>query len=210
MTSAVPSENELIQADKLSKLKRMLANFFGWAFAVNGGVLFLSLFLLFALGTFSLSWARAFFQLTERVHVEQIGYVAAILAGLFFAVRWEIRQPEKFAQRQYWLQTVMRYVLAYIFLDYGFAKIFKGQFTTNLSTLDVPLGEISGFELAWRFFGYSYLYALFIAASQLLGGLLLVGVSLRLLQVKPVPVADLLPALVVAPLLTALVVALRP
>jgi uncharacterized protein len=38
----------------------------------------------------------------------------------------------------------------------------------------------------------------------------LIGVSLRLLQVKPVPVADLLPALVVAPLLTALVVALRP
>lgn len=41
------------------------------------------------------------------------------------------------------------------------------------------------------------------------GGVLLVGVGLRLLQVKPVPVGDLLPALLVAPALTQLVVALR-
>ncbi|MEJ7630629.1 MAG: DUF554 domain-containing protein [Nocardioidaceae bacterium] len=41
------------------------------------------------------------------------------------------------------------------------------------------------------------------------GGLLLVGVALRLLRVRQIPVGDLLPALVVAPLLTAVVVALR-
>jgi uncharacterized membrane protein YqgA involved in biofilm formation len=37
------------------------------------------------------------------------------------------------------------------------------------------------------------------------GGLLLVGVALRLLAIKAVPVADLLPALLVAPLLVELV-----
>lgn len=41
------------------------------------------------------------------------------------------------------------------------------------------------------------------------GGLLLVGVGLRLLKVKQVPVGDLLPALVIAPLLTQVVVVLR-
>lgn len=41
------------------------------------------------------------------------------------------------------------------------------------------------------------------------GGLLLVGVGLRLLRIREVPVGDLLPALLVAPLLTAAVVALR-
>jgi uncharacterized protein len=41
------------------------------------------------------------------------------------------------------------------------------------------------------------------------GGLLLAGVGLRLLQVKAVPVGDMLPALVVAPLLVTLVAALR-
>jgi hypothetical protein len=38
---------------------------------------------------------------------------------------------------------------------------------------------------------------------------MLVGVALRLLRVKPVPVGDLLPGLVLAPLLTAIVVAFR-
>lgn len=41
------------------------------------------------------------------------------------------------------------------------------------------------------------------------GGLILVGVALRLLDVKQLPVADLLPALLVAPLLTQLAVSLH-
>jgi uncharacterized membrane protein YqgA involved in biofilm formation len=48
-----------------------------------------------------------------------------------------------------------------------------------------------------------------IAAVTATGGLLLVGVALRLLRIRPLPVGDLLPALVVAPLLTAAVVAFR-
>ncbi len=48
-----------------------------------------------------------------------------------------------------------------------------------------------------------------IAALTATGGLLLVGVGLRLLRVRDVPVGDLLPALLVAPLLTQLVVMLR-
>jgi uncharacterized membrane protein YqgA involved in biofilm formation len=41
------------------------------------------------------------------------------------------------------------------------------------------------------------------------GGLLLVGVALRLMRIKAVPVGDLLPALIVAPLLVQIVVELR-
>ncbi|WP_370290892.1 DUF554 domain-containing protein [Nocardioides sp.] len=48
-----------------------------------------------------------------------------------------------------------------------------------------------------------------LAAVTATGGLLLVGVALRLLDLKPIAVADLLPALLVAPLLTAAVHALR-
>ena len=48
-----------------------------------------------------------------------------------------------------------------------------------------------------------------LAALTATGGLLLVGVGLRLLRIRPVPVADLLPALAVAPLLVAIVAALR-
>jgi uncharacterized membrane protein YqgA involved in biofilm formation len=48
-----------------------------------------------------------------------------------------------------------------------------------------------------------------LAALTAAGGLLLVGVALRLLRIREIPVADLLPALVVAPLLVQLTATLR-
>jgi uncharacterized membrane protein YqgA involved in biofilm formation len=48
-----------------------------------------------------------------------------------------------------------------------------------------------------------------LAALTATGGLLLVGVALRLLRIKPLPVGDLLPALLVAPVLTQIVVLVR-
>jgi hypothetical protein len=55
----------------------------------------------------------------------------------------------------------------------------------------------------------SVLAASAIASITATGGVLLIGVGLRLLRVTRMPVADLLPALVVAPLLTLAVVAVR-
>jgi uncharacterized membrane protein YqgA involved in biofilm formation len=48
-----------------------------------------------------------------------------------------------------------------------------------------------------------------VAALTATGGLMLVGVALRLLRIRQVPVGDLLPALLVAPALSTLVAALR-
>jgi uncharacterized membrane protein YqgA involved in biofilm formation len=48
-----------------------------------------------------------------------------------------------------------------------------------------------------------------VAALSATGALMLVGVALGLLRLRQLPVGDLLPALVVAPLLTQLVVVLR-
>jgi len=47
-----------------------------------------------------------------------------------------------------------------------------------------------------------------VAALSAVGGLLLVGLALRLLRLREVPVADLLPALLVAPFAVAVVSAL--
>lgn len=55
----------------------------------------------------------------------------------------------------------------------------------------------------------SFLPEAHLVALTATGGLLLAGVGLRLLQVKSVPVGDLLPALLVAPLLTELVIRAR-
>lgn len=48
-----------------------------------------------------------------------------------------------------------------------------------------------------------------ILALTATGGLVLVGIALRLLRIREIPVGDLLPALLVAPLLTQLVIVLR-
>lgn len=48
-----------------------------------------------------------------------------------------------------------------------------------------------------------------VAALTSVGGLLLVGLALRLLRVRDVPVANLLPALLVAPILVGLITTLR-
>ena len=48
-----------------------------------------------------------------------------------------------------------------------------------------------------------------LAAITATGGLLLVGVAIRLLRIREIPVADLLPALLVAPVLVEIVSALR-
>jgi hypothetical protein len=49
----------------------------------------------------------------------------------------------------------------------------------------------------------------YVAAITAVGGLLLVGVALRLLRIKPLPVGDLLPALAVAPVLVAAISVVR-
>lgn len=51
--------------------------------------------------------------------------------------------------------------------------------------------------------------ASYVAALGATGGVLLIGVALRLLRVREIPVADLLPALLVAPFLVALAATLR-
>ncbi len=64
----------------------------------------------------------------------------------------------------------------------------------SLTLLGVALGEV--------------LPDAHLAAITACGGLILIGVAIRLLDLKPVPVADLLPALFVAPALTQLAIAL--
>jgi len=55
----------------------------------------------------------------------------------------------------------------------------------------------------------SLLPAALVAAITATGGVLLLGVGLRLLHIREVPVGDMLPALVLAPILAAVASAIR-
>jgi uncharacterized membrane protein YqgA involved in biofilm formation len=55
----------------------------------------------------------------------------------------------------------------------------------------------------------TFMSAALIASLTATGGVLLLGVGLRLLNIRQVPVGDLLPALLIAPVITAVVVVVR-
>ncbi|WP_439132885.1 hypothetical protein [Polaribacter sp.] len=71
------------------------------------------------------------------------------------------------------LHTIARYFLASIILMYAVAKIMGTQFSSSPSIWDKTIGELSGFELTWFFYGYSFWYGVFIASSQIISAFLL-------------------------------------
>ena len=73
----------------------------------------------------------------------------------------------------FYLHAFCRYFLATIIISYAFAKILGTQFTSQPSTYDKPVGLLSGFELTWYYYGYSFWYGLCIAAAQIVSSLLL-------------------------------------
>lgn len=87
----------------------------------------------------------------------------------------------------------------------GFAAIaFAASFGWGVAASALTVVIVQGSLTVAGFLLGDVLPAPHLAALTATGGLLLVGVALRLLRIREIPVADLLPALVVAPLLVQL------
>ncbi len=92
----------------------------------------------------------------------------------------------------------------------GFASIaFAASFGWGVGASVIALVGIQGSLTALGALLGSFVPDAHLAALTATGGLLLVGVAFRLLDLKQVKVADLLPALLVAPVLVELVIRLR-
>jgi uncharacterized protein len=92
----------------------------------------------------------------------------------------------------------------------GFASIaFAASLGAGVMASVVAIVVVQGSLTIIGIFIGDLLAEAYITAITATGGLLLVGVGLRLLQIKAIPVGNLLPALLVAPALVALVTALR-
>jgi len=72
-----------------------------------------------------------------------------------------------------YLYTFCRYFLATMIITYALAKIVGTQFVSQASVYDKPIGSLSGFQLTWFYYGYSYWYSTVIAVAQLASALLL-------------------------------------
>ncbi len=91
------------------------------------------------------------------------------------------------------------------FASIAFAATFGWGIAASALTILVVQGSITAVGLAVG----DVLPAAEVTALTTVGGLLLVGVALRLLDIKRLAVADFLPALVLAPALTAIVAAVN-
>ena len=92
----------------------------------------------------------------------------------------------------------------------GFAAIaFAASFGWGVAASALTVVAIQGSLTVVGALLGEVLPAAHLAALTAVGGLLLVGVALRLLRIREIPVADLLPALVVAPVLVQLTATFR-
>jgi len=87
------------------------------------------------------------------------------------------------AEKHAWLQGVLHYYLAFEISIYGFAKLLKTQFAVSYARADAQVGNLSGFELTWNYFGYSHTFAVIIGLIQIGGATLLLFKRTRLLAV---------------------------
>lgn len=91
----------------------------------------------------------------------------------------------------------------------GFAAVaFAATLGWGVAASALSVGVWQGVLTGFAFVLGSVLSGALVAALTATGGVLLLGVGLRLLNIKAVPVGDMLPALVVAPVLTAVVAGL--
>lgn len=94
-------------------------------------------------------------------------------------------------------------------IDCFAAMAFAAALGWGVAASAISVGVLQGVLTVVGYLLGDLLPAAEVAALNATGGLLLVGVALRLLRIKPLPVADLLPALAVAPALVWLVHTLR-
>ncbi len=98
------------------------------------------------------------------------------ILSLVAAIIWTIidRKPRNYNKLYYWLTVVIRYYLAIMMLNYGFAKLNNMQFgSPSLDRLLEPYGNSSPMGLAWTYYGYSNGFKNFVGLAEIACGLLL-------------------------------------
>jgi uncharacterized protein len=92
----------------------------------------------------------------------------------------------------------------------GFASLaFAASLGWGVAASAIAVGVWQGLLTVLGALLGAFMSAALIASLTATGGVLLLGVGLRLLNIRQVPVGDLLPALLMAPAITAIVMALR-
>lgn len=72
-----------------------------------------------------------------------------------------------------WLITILRYWIAFLLIDFGFQKILETNFAYSYHIKDSLVKTLTGTELTWNYYGYSYGMSVSVALFQIIGSVLL-------------------------------------
>ncbi|WP_300687644.1 hypothetical protein [Chryseobacterium sp.] len=100
----------------------------------------------------------------------------AILFSIGFSFYWHKKENNRiFNSIKYisWLSILLRYWIAFLLLDFGFQKIFEVNFNYSYHINDSLSGALTGQELTWKYYGFSYGLAVILAFFQIIGSILL-------------------------------------
>lgn len=103
--------------------------------------------------------------------------IACIAFTIGYPVYWRRKEQQgkiNSSRLHAWFRGLIRYWLALQITTYGIAKIFGLQFGHSFLRDDSLVSTLSGFELTWNFFGYSYALTLIIGLLQIGGSVFLV------------------------------------
>lgn len=105
-----------------------------------------------------------------------IAVVVSILFSIGFSIYWNIKEKKQtFISVKYrsWLTTLLRYWIAFLLFDFGFQKIFEVNFNASFHIDDSLATVLTGQELTWKYYGFSYSLAIILALFQIIGSILL-------------------------------------
>lgn len=100
----------------------------------------------------------------------------AILFSIGFSIYWHNKEKKGvFNSIKYisCLSTLLRYWIAFLLLDFGFQKIFEVNFNYSYHINDSLTSALTGQELTWKYYGFSYGLAVILAFFQIIGSVLL-------------------------------------
>jgi len=98
------------------------------------------------------------------------------LGAIIYPIIWqhqERKQKINSVKIYSFLNTLIRYTIAFNLASFGWKKIFGLQFIVPKSIADKPMNEQSGEWLTWFYFGYSRTFGLVLAFIQIVGSYLL-------------------------------------
>lgn len=97
--------------------------------------------------------------------------VLAVLGSLLWSMVDRKRRHHR--SLLWWLTVGARTYLAWVMIDYGFAKVFRLQFQDlRFERLLTPYGDSSPMGLVWTFMGASKAYTVFSGLGEVIGGVL--------------------------------------